>query len=1061
MSWTRILTLVGALLLPVSAALAQGGTGTVSGTVVDAQTARPLADVAVTVVGTQRSTVTSAEGRYTLTQVPAGAHTVRASRPGYAPADQAVTVAAGQTATASFRLQTSAVQLQEVVAVGYGQQRRRDITGAVSSVNTQALENAPVQSLDQLLQGTAAGVNVTTASSAPGGGISIRVRGTASITGNSEPLYVIDGFPIENDPESASPGNGGTPTGSVPSNPLAALNPQDIESIEVLKDASATAIYGARGANGVVLITTKKGRAGRPQFTFDAYTGVQDVARRYDLLGARELAIAMNEAAADQNQAPPFSQAVIDTLGAGTDWQDAIFRNAPVRSLQATVSGGSVGTAYTRYAVSGGYFDQEGVVTGSSFERYSLRANVEQGFSARLKFGANLTGSRVNTKFVPTDGESNRRAGAVGTALQAYPFLPVQLPSGVYPYQGRDLAALGISLSGASELPNPVSMATQVKDDLGDTRVLGNAYGEYELLRGLRARVSLGGDYSGRFRDTYYPRTTRRGEEAQGEAIRGRTEILSWLNENTLTYEGGFGEAHRFTLLGGYTRQTAETARNGVSGSRFVTDATGYNDISAAQQLGTPSSDRQRWALQSWLGRLNYTLLDRYLLTVTGRYDGSSRFGKGSKWGFFPSVALGWRVSDEPFLRGSDLFDELKLRASYGVAGNPAIRPYQSLARLIATQYSFGGNPVTGYFPVGVANDDLTWESTTQLDVGVDAAFLGRFTLTADYYHKKTDDLLLTVDLPSESGFARALVNAGSVENRGVELAIRADVLQGDRETGALRWNTGLTFARNRNEVVDLAGDTEIRASTISDDFKLGGTVVRVGEPIGVFVGYRTAGIVRDSAHAASLAGVTNRVNNRAYQPGDVIFDDVDGNDTIDVRDRTVIGSPHPDFTLGWTNTVAFRGFELSTLVQGAFGNEILNLNLWRLTGGDLATNVLRERYEDRWTPTNPDAKYPRFGVNTVGAGTTDYNDLILEDGSYLRLKTVSLSYGLPASWLRGRGLSSARVYVTGSNLLTWTDYRGFDPEVSSFGVGNLNRGIDIGAYPSSRSVIVGVNLGY
>jgi hypothetical protein len=333
--------------------------------------------------------------------------------------------------------------------------------------------------------------------------------------------------------------------------------------------------------------------------------------------------------------------------------------------------------------------------------------------------------------------------------------------------------------------------------------------------------------------------------------------------------------------------------------------------------------------------------------------------------------------------------------------------------------------------------------------------------LTADWSKKRTDDLLLLVDLPSESGFARGLVNAGSVENRGVELALNVDVLRGGDAGRGVGWSSAFTWARNRNEVVDLGGDDEIRASTISDDFKLGGTVVRVGQPIGVFVGYETAGIVRDSAHAASLAGVRNQVNAAAYRPGDVLFVDQDGNDTIDVRDRTVIGSPHPDFTLGWQNTLAFRGFELTGLLTGTFGNEILNLNLWRLTGGDLATNVLRERYTDRWTPQNPDARYPRFGVNTVGAGTTDYNDLILEDGSYLRLKTLSLAYTLPQAWVRGRGFSRARLYVTGTNLVTWTDYRGFDPEVSSFGVGNLNRGIDIGSYPSARSVTVGFTFAY
>ncbi|HEX2077118.1 MAG TPA: TonB-dependent receptor [Longimicrobium sp.] len=1058
MRWTLVLTaLCAALFAPALAAQ----TGTVQGTVVDAQSMQPLADAQVTVAGTSLRAVTRADGRFSLAGVPAGSRTVRATRIGYAAAERTVTVAAGEAATVNLSMAAQAVLLQDVVVVGYGEQQRRDVTGAVGTVNTEALEDAPVQSMDQLLQGTVAGVHVTQASAAPGGGISIRVRGSSSISGSSEPLYVIDGFPVENDPEAASPGSGGRVTATVPSNPLAALNPSDIESIQVLKDASATAIYGARGANGVVIVTTRRGRPGRPELSVEAFTGMQEVANRYDLLNSRELAQAMNEASVDAGGTPIFSQAFIDTLGAGTDWQEEIFREAPVRGLQASVSGGSSGENLTRYVVSGGYFDQTGVVLGSGFERYSLRANLEQGIGSRLRFGTNLTGSRVNSSFIPTEGESNARAGAVGAAIQAYPFLPVRLDDGRYPYQGRDLPLVGVPSAQASNLVNPVSLAAEVTDRLGDTRILGNAFGEWTPVAGLRGRVSVGADFSSRFRDTYYPRATRRGEEAGGEAIRGRAEVLSYLNENTLTYNGRIGDAHDIELLGGYSWQSSSTVRQGMGATGFVNDITTFDDIESASVFDRPTSERERWVLQSFLGRLNYNLLDRYLLTVTGRYDGSSRFGSGNKWGFFPSAALAWRLSDEPFMDRFGMIDELKLRASYGVAGNPGIRPYQSLARLTSTTYSFGGTVVSGYYPIGIANDELTWEATTQLDLGVDLGLWERVLLTADWYHKRTDDLLLLVDLPSESGFARGLLNAGSVENRGVELSLNVDVLRGDDDGRRVGWRTSFNFARNRNEVVDLGGDDEIRASTISDDFKLGGTVVRLGQPIGVFVGYRTAGIVRDSAHAASLSGVVNRVTNAAYRPGDVLFVDVDGNDSITTADRTVIGSPHPDFTLGWQNTVAWRGFELSGLVTGTFGNEVLNLNLWRLTGGDLATNVLRERYTDRWTPQNPDARYPRFGVNTVGAGTTDYNDLILEDGSYLRLRTLTLAYAVPERWIRSRGFGRARVYVTGTNLVTWTDYRGFDPEVSSFGMGNLNRGIDIGSYPSSRSVTVGFNFAY
>ncbi|HYR12279.1 MAG TPA: SusC/RagA family TonB-linked outer membrane protein, partial [Longimicrobium sp.] len=714
-----------------------------------------------------------------------------------------VNVVAVQAAVASLALRGQALLLQDVVVVGYGELERRDVTGSVATVNMDALEDAPVQSIDQMLQGTVAGVQVTQASSAPGGGISIRVRGSSSISGSSEPLYVIDGFPIENDPDAASPGSGGRVTATVPSNPLAALNPNDIESIQVLKDASATSIYGSRGANGVVIVTTRRGRAGRPELSFDAFTGTQSVANRYDLLNARELAQAINEASIDGGGTAVFGPAFLDTLGAGTDWQDEIFRDAPMRGFQASVSGGTAGENLTRYAVSGGWFDQTGVVLGSGFERYSLRASLEQGFGDRFRFGSTLTGSRVNSTFIPTEGESNARAGAVGAAIQAYPFLPVRLEDGRYPYQGRDLPLVGVPSGQASNLVNPVSLAAEVTDRLGDTRILGNAFGELMAFRGLRARVSLGADFSTRFRDTYYPRLTRRGEEAGGEAIRGRAEVLSYLNENTLAYEGRLGDAHQVSLLGGYTWQSSSNVRTGMGATGFVNDITTFDNIESATVFDRPTSERERWILQSYLGRLNYTLFDRYLLTLTARYDGSSRFGTENKWGFFPSAALAWRVSDEPFMDAVGAVDELKLRASWGVAGNPGIRPYQSLARLTSTSYSFGGTLVSGYFPVGLSNPDLTWESTTELDLGIDLGVWNRVMLTADWYRKRTEDLLLLVDLPSEVGIPVGLLNAGSVENRGVEVALDVDVLQGDDGGRRVGWRSGLTWARNRNEVVD------------------------------------------------------------------------------------------------------------------------------------------------------------------------------------------------------------------------------------------------------------------
>lgn len=1059
MSWTRVLVLLVALLLPAHAALAQTGTGTVTGTVVDAQS-RPVPDAAVSVAGTQRGAVTGADGRFTITGVPAGSRTVRVSKPGFAPGEQAVTVTAGQSATVTLRVAAQAVQLEGIVAVGYGTQSRRNVTGAVSSVDLGALEQAPVSTVDQLLQGTAPGVQVTTASSEPGGAMSIRIRGTSSITGNAEPLYVIDGFPIENDIEGSSVGNGGR-SRTTPANPLATLNPSDIESISILKDASATAIYGARGANGVVIITTRQGRGTRPQFSFDYYTGAQQVAKKYDLLNAQEYMDYAN--AFGQNSSTPFTpfpdavRQQILSAGTDTDWQDQVFRTAGINNLQMSVRGATATGSPTRYALSAGYFDQEGILVGSGLRRYSTRINLNQAIGRRVELGGSFSASQARSKAVPTAGQQNANAGAVSAALQYVPILPVRRPDGTYSYINTDLNAYN-PLLDAPTTPNPVSLTNEVRDSLSDTRLLGNLFGQATLFEGLQLRVSLGADYADRWRYTYYPRTTIRGQQANGEAIRASSGTSSWLNENTLTYQRAFGD-HDVTVLGGYTRQHTDVDGETMSNTNFVSDITGYYDIGAGTQEGGPnvSSRRTTQTLESYLGRVNYSLLDRYLVTLTYRADGSSRFAAGKKWGGFPSAAVAWRASEEPFLRDIDALNELKLRASYGLVGNPSIRPYQSLSRLNDQGYSFGGTPYAGYYPVAVGNPNLTWESTRQLDLGMDLGVWDRFTVTADYYRKRTTDLLLQISLPFETGFESALANRGSVENRGFELGIDARVLNPGSK-GGFAWRSNLSLARNRNKVLDLGGPDRIFADLITTDFNLPGTMIQVGKPIGVFYGFKSAGVVRDSAEAAAITW--KNFNGSAFRPGDMKVLDLDGDGQITLNDRTDIGDPTPDFTVGLTNTFTWRSFELSGLLQGSYGARILNVNRIRSESSP-RVNVLRDRYLDAWTPTNTDARYPRIGENPNQVGPNNFTDNLLEDGSYLRLRTATLTYSLPRTMLQRYRFSGARVYVTGNNLFTLTDYTGFDPDVSSQSVGNTNRGIDIGAYPLARSVTLGVNVNY
>jgi TonB-dependent starch-binding outer membrane protein SusC len=483
-----------------------------------------------------------------------------------------------------------------------------------------------------------------------------------------------------------------------------------------------------------------------------------------------------------------------------------------------------------------------------------------------------------------------------------------------------------------------------------------------------------------------------------------------------------------------------------------VNDITSFFDIGAGTQEGGPTvgSRRTMQTLESWLGRLNYSLLDKYLLTLTYRNDGSSRFASGKKRGGFPSAAFAWRASEEGFLKGVNMLDQLKFRVSVGTVGNPSIRPYQSLARLSDQTYSFNGVPYSGYYPVSVGNPNLTWESTRQFDVGFDLGLASRMNLTVDYYRKKTTDLLLQISLPLETGFESALANRGSVENKGIELGLEADILRG--ANNGLRWRTNINFAKNRNRVLDLGGESQIFADLITTDFNLPGTIIQVGQPIGVFYGFRSRGVIPDSATAATIT--YRNFSGGRFRPGDMWIENIDGDTLITLNDRTTIGDPTPDFTYGFSNTFTWRRFELSGLLQGSRGGKILNVNRIR-TEAQPRANIARARWEDRWTPTNTDAKYPRVGENPNQVGPNNFTSNLLEDGSYLRLRTVTLSYGAPA-WLFG-----ARLYVTGTNLLTWTDYSGFDPDVSGQSVGNTNRGIDIGAYPLSRTIIAGLNINY
>jgi TonB-linked SusC/RagA family outer membrane protein len=1062
---SRLALLLPALLAATPPATASAQAGRIIGLITDRTAGAPVANVSVTINGTQLGGRTGAEGRYTISDVPAGTQRVKAARIGYTPVEQQVTVAAGQTVTLNIALSAASVTLDQMVVVGYGAQRRSDLTGSVATVTPNA-EQTPTLSLEQALQGAAAGVSVTQASSAPGGALSIRIRGGSSVTGNNEPLYVIDGFPIENNADLQNPSDGGRDaTTTVPSNPLAALNPADIESIEILKDASSTSIYGARGANGVIMITTKHGQTARPVFTLDTYSGNQSVAHRYQLLNAAGFAKFVNDWSVNNGTGVVFANP--DTLP-NTDWQSLIFRSAPLANLQLGVTGGNAGANATHYALSGGVFQQQGVVINSAFKRISLRGNLDQDIGSRARVASTVMVSRVNTNSVPTDGSLNAGAGAVGAAIDYYPILPVRQPNGAYTLMAQNNPA---SVLQPTNIPNPVSMAADVTDKLGDTRVLANAFGEFQIADGLKFRSSLGGDLSNRSRDTYYPRTTLMGSQTNGYAKRGTTANTNFLNENTLSYDRTFSANQAINAVAGYSRQQNDLVFNTIQNSNFVSDIDVFENMGAGTQTGGPqvASGHTRWTLASYLGRINYTLANRYLFTVTGREDGSSRFGADHQWGFFPSAAFGWRVSDEPFMQKFPAVELLKFRASTGLAGNPSIQPYQSMAHLLSQQYTFGGAVVPGYYPASVGNPNLGWESTRQTDYGVDLGLYGgRVSFTGDLYRKTTSDLLLAVNLPFESGFGTALQNVGSVSNNGYELGLTLTLLDG--RSHSLGWTTTVNYSHNKNRVLDLGGVQSIFAGSVNSDLKLLGSLIQVGQSLGVFYGYKTNGILRDSAAAAAYTAKVKPLSGTSWHPGDIMIQDIAGapvngqatgpDGAITPDDRTIIGDPNPKFTAGWQNQFTLGRFRLSGLLDATYGNKILNLNDVRLIQGSPGTNIISDRYFDAWTAANTGADFPRINF-TPGTTGSDITSDLLEDGSYLRLRSVTLDVQVPERFLSRYGLSNTRAYITGTNLVTWTHYSGFNPDVSSLGIGNVNRGVDVGQYPLAKGVTIGVNIAY
>ena len=998
----------------------------ISGRVTDETNNSGLPGVSVVIKGTRLGTITDGDGNYRLV-IPQvydqEATTLVLSFIGYVSRE----VIVGRQTVINVGLQVDNKQLNEVVVVGYGQVRKSDLTGAVATVPVEEIRKVAVTSLDQALQGRAAGVQITQNSGAPGGTTSIRIRGGNSIQGDNEPLYVIDGIPFKND---------GAGSGSS-FNVLSTLNPGDIESMTVLKDASSTAIYGSRGANGVVIITTKRGKAGKSTINFDAYYGVQNVRRKYPVLNGREYTQFINDANTNEGRPAVYSPAQVDAFGEGTDWQNEIFRQAPISNYQLSISGGD---ERTQYAVSGGYFKQNGIVVNSDFDRYSFRVNLDRKLTNKIKVGNNLTVSRTVTNQSRTDGDLGSAGLVTIAALQFPPILPVRNPDGTYLLTDPALTFTA---------DNPVALARDSKNRTTAYRVFGNVFGDYQIIDGLNLRVSLGIDGILQKQDSYLPRSVSSGLAQGGAASIYNAQSITWLNENLLTYTRTFNTIHTITALAGYTQQANRTESSSAAARNFVNDNLGSSNLGSASVPLTPASGIGTWGLESYLSRLNYGYKDKYLVTASFRADGSSRFGANKQYGYFPSAALAWRISEESFLKENRLINDLKLRATYGLTGNQdGIGNYPAYSLLGTQNYVFGNTVSTGLGPAQIANPDLSWETTSQADLGVDVGLLNsRITLTADVYLKRTRDLLLNVTIPSTSGYSSAIKNLGRVQNKGIELSISSRNID-----GAFKWNTDLNFALNRNQVLDIGGAPQIFAGNVANiGQNLNSGIIRVGEPLGSFFGYVTNGLYQSTDELATLS------DPQARKPGDRKYLDLNGDKKIDDNDRTIIGRAQPKFLGGISNTFSYKGFELTAFFQGVYGNNILNANRFELEYLNGTTNQDRDVL-NRWTPTNTNTDIPRASTTRPANRISTRQ---IEDGSYLRLKNIQLAYNLPATVIKSLNIQSLRVYVTAQNYLTWTNYSGYDPEVNRFGQDSRSQGFDYASYPAAKTVLFGLNVGF
>lgn len=1019
--------------------------------------------------GTTNGVITDLDGNFSLNVSPGAV--IEVSFIGFATQE----IKVGNNTTFNIVMKEDTEVLDEVVVVGYGTMKKRDLSGAVSQIKSDDLMKGSPTDFTKGLAGKVAGVQVNQSDGAPGGGVSIQIRGTNSFSTSSQPLYIVDGVPFD---AGSTPSSDANSNSNQSSNPLSFINPHDIESIEVLKDASATAIYGSRGANGVVIITTKRGQAGHEQVEFSANFTMSRVARKIDVLDAYTYALYQNEQQLNDykyNSKPigtlPYpgkweyalkadgtmnslsgeykpspedflnSGNRIDEFGNTTwvgvaDWQDLIFQTGFSQEYNISVSGGS---DKGWHSFSGNYLDQTGIIKNSGFTRYSLRANIGRKITKWLEMGMNTSFTHTLTDFSKTNASDY---GVIRSAL-------------IFPttYDPNNNEAETGELSWLAS--NPLAYINSTKDQLKSINVFNSSYLEVTLFPFLKFRQNLGISYTNNDRGTYYGRETQEG--ASTSNIDGRAgQSVNWWSgitaESLLTFTKTFGGIHSVNAVAGFTAEKSSWGSKSMSATGFPSDLTLDYDMSLGKNPGKLVSDRGDAALASFLARVNYTLMDKYIFTASYRADGSSKFTAENKWADFLSGAFAWRISEEKFIKNLGIFSNMKLRLSYGETGNQGIGSYRTMSILNIANYPFSGALSSGFAQVdwrGPVAQDLRWETTSQYNVGLDLGFLNnRINFTVDYYYKKTRDLLQDVKIPNSTGFGTMLINSGYVTNEGLELTGNFHILQDT----PLKWSMDANISFNRNKIGGLDSDQyATKLWNAADEVFL----QRNGCPIGTIYGYVEDGFYDNLAEVMASPDPQVRAKGGAMI-GEIKYRNFDDNPAITASDRVIIGDTNPDFVYGITNNFEWKNLTFSFFLQGSQGNDIFNGNLMDIKMGN-AGNITTEAYNTRWTAENAaNAKWPKA---TAGYDRTWLiSDRYVEDGSYLKLKTINIGYKLKPKF---KGINTIDIYASASNLFTITGYSWYDPEVNAFGSDASRRGVDIYSYPSSRTFSMGVKVSF